>query len=200
MAATPDQPDRLPKPAGYAIDPSTGGRDSLYRNIEDNAFIKKIKALEERLLELEDVPSVEEDIEQEAEELGDVKSEASSTGQAPGGSEEREILEELLEDFGQLLKVPYGPIGYLVKSDSESIRHLYGIDTDADYYSMVDGTRIRISSSRLEHMVKAGGGKRLPWGGEEGAMLDDPAETPANESLAEDAVNSIIASIQDKLS
>ncbi len=125
----------------------------------------------------------------------DAKSTAHDAGRGFG---REDILRELLQYFAELLKVSYGPIGYLTMSDGESTRHLYNVDTDIDYYAMVDGARIRISSKRLEGMVFAAGGKRLPLI-EEGEMIDDPAETPSNKKFADEAIKEIMDSIGDML-
>ena len=116
---------------------------------------------------------------------------------------EKGILNELLNDFKELLKTPYGPLGYLVMSEPEQIIKLYGVDTDKGFFAMVEGSRIRITSPKderffnLEKMIIAGGGKR--WFGEAGAVLNDPAETQSNKKLSDTAICEIIESIKKKL-
>ncbi len=187
----------MPDPVAYGKDPDSLKLKGLYKNIEDNKLIKSIKAIEQQLLDAENKPSVSEDIEEVAEELGDAKPSLHKTGSG-NGIGKKNLLMKLLKDFEELLTVPYGAIGYLVMSDSESIRHLYGVDASTDFYAMVDDTRIRISSERLGKMIIAGGGKMFL--GEGGEILDDPAETSSNEKLADDAINGIIRSIRDMLS
>jgi hypothetical protein len=189
-----DKEEYISEPSAYGISPDSNKLKALYKNIEDDKLIKAIKTLEQKILDIENVPSVDQDIERIAEQLGDGDKKERRSGDTGRGG----ILKMLLQDFVELLKVPYGSIGYLIMSDGESIKHLYGVDTNSDFYAMVDGTRLRISSWRLERMNVAGGGKRFL--GEEGAMLDNPAETPGNERLADDAINEIIDSIRDMLS
>ena len=109
----------------------------------------------------------------------------------------RQMLSALLGCFQKLIHVEYGPLGYLVKSDSESIIRLYGVDTDEDFYAMAEGSRIRISSPKLEQMVAVGGGRRFI--GEEGLIANDPAETPMNARLSDEAIEEIIGSIKRRL-
>ena len=161
-------------PVAQVVNPSSKKIENIYRNIEDEPLINKIKNLEVELLKLH--PNTDDDYSDGA----------------------KAILKQLFPDFEKLMKVKYGPLGYLVKSDSETIIHLYGVDTDEDYYEMVDGSRIRISSEQLEKMVVAGGGKRFI--GEEGLIANDPAETPRNAKLTADAVRMIMDSIKQILS
>ena len=183
----------IPSPAAQVVNPSSQKIENLYRNIEDEPLIKRIKALEERLMTLTGKYSVDEDIEKVAEQLGDRRIEADTEGAGMGRAT---ILKLLLGDFNELLKIPYGALGYLVSSDSESIVKLYGVDTDMEFYAMVEGSKIRISSRRLERAVF--GNKRFI--GEAGLTLHNPAETTNNERLADEAISEIIASIKRKLS
>lgn len=162
------------KPVKEVVNPSSGKVEKIYRNIEDEPLINKIKALENKLLAVHPDPN----------ELYYTDA-------------DKKILKTLLDYFQKLMKVEYGPLGYLVKSDSESIIRLYNVDTDEDFYAMVEGSRIRISSQRLERMVAGGGGKRFL--GEEALIANNPAETPMNARLSDEAIEEIIESIRKRL-
>lgn len=197
------EPDELnpelpgtPEPDARIINPSSGKIESIYRNIVDEPLLGEIKGLEERLKELDNDYTVEKDVERVAEGLGDAQAGPDGVDTKYSGYGREEALRGLLDCFNRLLKTPYGAIGYLVGTDSESIVKLYGVDTDMDFYAMVHGSRIRISSRRLERAVAVSGRR---WIGERGLILHNPAETPLNERLAEDAINEIIAAIQSKL-
>lgn len=185
----------ISRPAGAYTNPASNTIESVYRNIEDEPLIKKIKKLEERLGGLLGIPSVEQDIEEAAEELGD-KPKMAKPDKQEADAEEREIMGELLEGFNRLLKAPYGALGYLVMSDPEEVKKLYGVDTMMDFYSMVGGSVIRISSTRMEGAVMASGHRFI---GEEGMYLRNPSETPNNARLSDDAIKDIIAAINDRL-
>ncbi len=203
IATEPDPVIKNPKvpPVAKIINPSSGKLENIYKNIENDALINKIKALEEKLELLKGEQSVELDFE-EAENPGIGKS-MQKLSQNQKDAAEKEILNELLNDFKELLKTPYGPLGYLVRSEPEQIIKLYGIDTDKDFFTMIEGSRIRITSPKderffnLEKMIVAGGGKR--WFGEAGAVLNDPAETQSNKKTSDNAIHEIIASIEKKL-
>ncbi len=164
------------------------------RNIENEPLVRKIKALEQKLIEaMGDKESVMEDLKEEQDKL-DGKKEGKHVEDV---GLERKILEELMDDFTELLKTKYGALGYLVQSTSADIEKLYGIDTDREYYCMIDGSRIRIPNAKLDPMVAAGSGRR--WIGERGLIIDNPAETPANAKITDNVVNEIIDAIQKKL-
>ncbi|MCW6160124.1 MAG: hypothetical protein LVQ95_03500 [Candidatus Micrarchaeales archaeon] len=162
------------KPVKKVVNPSSKKIERIYRNIEDEPLINKIKALESKLLA--------------------AHPDSSNLDYTDAG---KQMLSSLLSCFQRLIRVEYGPLGYLVKSDSESIIRLYGVDTDEDFYAMVEGSRIRISSPKLEQMVVAGGGRRFI--GEYGLIANDPAETPANARLSDEAIEEIIESIKKRL-
>jgi len=196
--ALANEPD-MPKPAAEVVNPATQQIEKLYRNIEDEPLIKRIKALEQRLMSITGKYSIEEDVEEIAEELGDKKAgpklEGPDSKNADG--DRMKILKELLDDFNQLLMIPYGALGYLVSSDSESIIKLYGVDTDREFYAIVGGSKIRVSQRRLEEAVAASGRRFI---GERGLLINNPAETTSSEKLSDEAINEIIAAIQKKLS
>ncbi|MGI0100400.1 MAG: hypothetical protein ACREBH_01600 [Candidatus Micrarchaeaceae archaeon] len=182
--------------------PSSGKLEDIYRNIENEPLISKIKALEEKL----EVLNGEESVELDFEEAENPNAEDNVQKLSPEQKDvaKKEVLNELLGNFKDLLKTPYGPLGYLVKSESEQILKLYGVDTDQEFSSMIEGTKILITSPKdkrffnVEKMVAAGGGKR--WLGEAGVALNDPAETQQNERLSDEAIQDIISSIEEKLS
>ncbi len=188
-------------PAARVSNPSSGKLDSIYKNIENEPLINKIKALEEKLEILSGEESVELDIEEaenpNMEIVNKLKPEQTAAA-------EKEILNVLLNDFVELLKTKYGPLGYLVKSESEQILKLYGVDTDKAFFSMIEGSKMMITSPKgkqffdVEKMAVAGGGKR--WLGEAGVTLSNPAETQANEKLSDDAIREIITAIRKRLS
>lgn len=164
------------------------------RNIENEPLIKDIKALELVLLDaMKSNDSVMEDI-REIEEGLDGKSE---DGHKEDKDLQKKILVELLDDFRELLKTKYGALGYLVSSTSADIERLYGIDTDREYYCMVDGSRIRVPNRVLDGAVESGGGRR--WLGERSLIIDNPSKTAANAKITDHAVNEIIGAIQKKL-
>ena len=189
-------------PSGQIINPSSGKIQNIYKNIENEPLINTIKTKEAKLEILEGEQSVELDIEEA--ENPDIENSTSGLNKEQKRASERDILNELLLDFKSLLKTPYGPLGYLVMSESEQIRKLYGVDTDQDFLCMVEGSKIRITSPKdkklfnVEKMVVAGGGKR--WMGEAGSTIIDPAETQSNEKFADEAIQEIISSIENKLS
>ena len=165
----------------------------INRNIEDEPLIKRIKALELKLLDaMGSRESVAEDIE-EAQGNGRSKGQRREEDRAA----EAAALRDLLEAFEELLKTKYGSLGYLVSSTSADIESLYGIDTDLEYYCLVDGSRIRVPNQRLDGMISAGGGRR--WMGERSMIIDNPAETQANMRVTDHAVSQIIAAIRKKL-
>ena len=196
MILPTDQPiiskdPRVP-PAAQVTNPSSGKLENIYRNIDNEPLIKQIKELEVRYDELENVQSMERDEVEMEEQQGSTNADISINKE-----NERQLLSSLLDKFTKLLKSPYGPIGYLVSTDSESIIKLYGVDTDEDYTDMVEGNRIRVSSQVLEKAIAAGGGRRFI--GERGLILDNPAQTPANAKLSANAIGEIIQSIKRKL-
>ncbi len=144
----------------------------IYRNVEDEPLIRKIKLLEKQLPD-------------------DFADREETTGQ------EKKVLEDLLNDFKQLLQVKYGALGYLVSTTSEEIIHLYGVDTDRDFVFLEGGSSIRVPNEKLDPVIEAGGGRR--WMGERGFVLYDPEETPANRKMTDEAVKEIIAAIKDRL-
>ena len=162
------------KPVKKVVNPSSQKIEKIYRNIEDEPLIDKIKALESKLLAVH-----------------------PDSNDLDYTDADKQMLSALLNYFQKLVRVKYGPLGYLVKSDSESIIRLYGVDTDEDFYAMVEGSRIRISSPKLEQMIAAGGGRRFI--GEEGLIANDPAETPMNARLSDEAIEEIIGSIKRRL-
>jgi hypothetical protein len=145
----------------------------IHKNIQNEPLIKKIEKLENQLY------------------LTHPNEQANYT------PEEKKMLQQLLKDFKELLKSPYGALGYLISTTTEEIIHLYGVDTDRDFYFNLQETKVRVPNPRLDEMVAAGGGKR--WFGERGLVIVDPAETAANEKTADEAVEEIIASIKKKL-
>ncbi|MCL4374076.1 MAG: hypothetical protein M1360_04205 [Candidatus Marsarchaeota archaeon] len=189
-------------PVAQVENPSSGKLENIYKNIENDPLINKIKTLEEKLEVLNGEQSVELDFEEA--ENPDIKDSIQKLNNEQKKTAKIEILNELLNDFNELLKIPYGSIGYLVRSDPEQIIKLYGVDTDRDFSAMIEGNKIRITSPQnkrffnVEKMVSAGGGKR--WMGEGGVTISDPAETPSNEKSSDEALYEIIASIEKKLS
>ncbi len=182
------------KPAATVVNSASGKIERIYKNIENEPLINHIKALEEKLEILTGVQSVELDIEEiENPEMKDLQT--LSPEQAVAKKEE--ILNKLLADFGELLKTQYGSLGYLVMSESEQILKLYGVDTDDDYFFDFEGSTMRISSSKLEKMVAAGGGKR--WIGEDALHAKNPAETQDNRKIADEAINRIMQAIKNML-
>jgi len=188
-------------PAASVANPSSGKLESIYKNIENEPLINKIKALEEKLEILSGEESVELDVEEAKNPNMDITNKLSPKQTAAA---EKGILNELLNDFKELLRTPYGSLGYLVKSESEQILKLYGVDTDKAFFSMIEGSRMMITSPKGKHffdvekMEVAGGGKR--WLGEAGVTLSNPAETQENGKLSDDAIREIIAAIEKRLS
>ncbi len=187
------QDTNLPKPVAQARNPANDKIDNIYRNIENEPLVDKIKSLEEDLEVVRGIPSIELDME---EMTGKRRPKQNLTPQQ-WNSENVRILKELLKDFTELLKTPFGSLGYLVKSDSEIILKLYGIDSDRIYYYKLKGSTILISSRQLENMVTAGGSRR--WIGE-GHYLYNPAEIESKLPLTDAVVKAIIDSIQKQLS
>ncbi|MGI0141634.1 MAG: hypothetical protein ACREBF_03225 [Candidatus Micrarchaeales archaeon] len=179
--------------------PITNPVADLYRNIENEPLIKKIKVLENNLMEVR--ASEKESL---AQHLGDIEDKVlrhqnqNAAEHHKKKEQEREIMKELLSDFTELLKTPYGPLGYLVSSTSEGIIHLYGIDTDNDYYFKLKGNVFRVPNKKLDEMVAAGGGFRFV--GERGVLVHNPSETPSNAKVTDHAIQEIIEAIQQKLS
>lgn len=188
-------------PIANIKNPSSGKLESIYKNIENEPLIKKIKSAEEELEVIMNIQSVELDIEEaENPNLKNI----SKLTKLQKDEMKKALLNELKDDFEKLLKIPYGPLGYLVMSESEQILKLYGVNTDDNFFDMVEGSKIRITSPKdkegfnVEKMIVASGGKR--WLGEAGSILNDPAETKQNEQLSSDAIKKIIVSIESMLS
>lgn len=189
-------PNDLPPPVAMVKNPASGKIERIYKNIENEPLIEKIKRLEEKLESLMGDYSVEADLENIREDKPILKSQMNKEEVRKG---DIVLLKDLLESFGRLLKTEYGVIGYLVRSNSEDILKLYGVDSDEDYYYHLktQGSTIRISSKLVEGAVAAGGGRR--WLGESGLLLNNPAETPNNIKVADRVIDEIIASIKTKL-
>lgn len=168
--------------------------NKVNRNIENAPLIKDIKNLELRLLDaMKSNDSVMNDILEIEDEIdgkhADVHKEDKNL--------QKQILQELLGDFRELLETKYGALGYLVSSTSADIEKLYGIDTDREYYCMVDGSRIRVPNRNLDSAIERGGGRR--WLGERSLIISNPSESTANAKITDHAVNEIIDAIQKKL-
>ncbi len=187
----------LQAPGVEAVNPSSRNIDMIFRNIENEPLIKRIKALEEKLEALLGKRSVEVDLEGMAsgyEKKPDINNKERGTKKSL--EDEVSVFKELLDDFNELLETPYGSLGYLVKSNSEDILKIYGVDTDEDYYVQLEGSTIRISSERLEKAVRVGARRFI---GEEGSLLKNPAETKENMKVADHAIHEIIYAIHEKL-
>ncbi len=189
-------------PVAQITNTSTGKLENIYKNIEHEPLINKIKALEVKLEILNGEQSVELDFEEA--ENPDLQDSVQKLSPEQKDAAKNETLNELLGDFRELLKNPYGSLGYLVKSEPEEILKLYGVDTNREFSVMIEGSKIRITSPygkryfNIERMVAAGGGKRFI--GEAGVTISDPAETQQNEKLSDEAIREIIAAIEKKLS
>jgi hypothetical protein len=147
-------------------------KNKIYKNIEDEPLIRKIKNLEKQL----------------PDNFANKKNLTDS---------EKKILGELLKNFKQLLKVKYGPLGYLVSTPAEDIIHFYGVDTEEEFIFLEGGSSIRIPNRRLDRAVMAGGSKR--WMGERGLLISDPQENPQNLRVTDAAINEIIQAIGKRI-
>lgn len=185
----------LPPPTTQVVNPPSFKIDNIYRNIENEPLIKKVKSEEIRLEELLGIDSV--DIDLEEAEKGQQDPSEPKKGTPEWNASVEKSFKTLLDDFNKLLKTAYGPLGYLVMSDSESIVKLYGVDSDDDYYLYLRSSIIRVSSKRLEKMVVGGGGRRFI--GERGLTIHDPAEITGNMKVADHVINEIISSIRRRL-
>lgn len=186
-----------PKPSVEIVDPLSSQTDRIYRNIETAPLIDKIKKLEIELEEFLGEESVEiDELDPKGKEKKDLPKPTTEAG-------EKEVMEKLLNDlldcFNKLLKIPYGALGYMVGSDSESVVKLYGVDSDDDYYMKLDRSTVNVGSKRLEGMVAAGGGKNVFGIESNDIAIQDPMETPNNMKVANQLVNEIIQGIRDKL-
>ncbi len=181
----------LPKPTDQVVNPSSLKIDEVYKNIESEPLINKIKRLEVQLSGILGIESMEVDMSQQK-----ISADKFSTEDDKNAAIKK-LYRDILDCFNDLLKTPYGSLGYLVKSDSESIVKLYGVDSDDDYYLKLRGSVIRVSSKRLERMVVAGGGRRFI--GERGLTIHDPAETTGNMKVADHVIHEIIYAIHEKL-
>ncbi|MCL5430234.1 MAG: hypothetical protein M1504_02010 [Candidatus Marsarchaeota archaeon] len=189
------------KPNAKVVNPANLKVEDIYKNIQDETTIGRIKELEEQLERLRGIHTVEDDIkemESEDEDANSKEPKLDKAGSTNIKGDETEILSNLLTAFNKLLKSRYGPLGYLVMSDSETIKRLYDIDTDEDFYLGLEQSVIRVSSRRLERMVAGGGGKR--WIGERSILIHDPDEVQQNARTTERVVMEIIESIQEQLS
>ena len=188
-------------PVANIENPSSGKLESIYKNIENEPLIKEIKSNEEKLEVITNIQSVELDIKEEEDPTLEKLSKLSKEQKE---DMKKTLLNKLKNDFEKLLKIPYGSLGYLVMSESEQILKLYGVNTENNFFDMVEGSKIRITSPKdkkgfnIEKMIVASGGKR--WLGETGTVLSDPAETKQNEQLSDDAIKKIIVSIDKMLS
>ncbi|MCL4389223.1 MAG: hypothetical protein M1528_00440 [Candidatus Marsarchaeota archaeon] len=144
----------------------------IYKNIEDEPLIWKIKELEAR--------------------LPDGFSRQKETTES-----QKEVLKLLLDDFEKLLKVKYGSLGYLVSTPSEYIVHKYGVDTDEDFCYLEGGSSIQVRNGALNRMVTGGGGRA--WMGERGLLISDPEENQVNIRMTDDAIKEIMAAIKKRL-
>ncbi len=158
---------------GGLVYPEDNPTSEIYRNIEGEPLIKRIKNLEKQLPD------------------NFAKKDFVT-------SSEKKILNGLLRDFKQLLKTKYGSLGYLTSTTAEDIIHLYGVDTENDFMFLDGGSSIRLPNKRLDPAVAIGGGKR--WIGERGLLIADPEEDAHNLKLTDDAINEIIQAIEKKLS
>jgi hypothetical protein len=158
---------------GGAIYPSESGWvNKIYKNIEDEPLVRKIKDLEKQL----------------PDNFAKKNSLADN---------EKQILGELLADFKQLLNVKYGPLGYLVSTSAEDIIHLYGVDTEEDFIFLEGGSSLRVPNPILDRMA---GTDNRRWVPARGLLVADPAENPQNMKVTDDAINEIINAIESKLS
>ena len=169
--------------------------EMISRNIHGEKLIKKIKDLEETLEGLTNIDSVQRDIKEIEMKQYRKDSTKNKPKKAPESVEG--ILSRLLECFNELLKTPYGSLGYLIKSDAESILNLYGIDTNDDYYLKLKSSITRGNNRKLEKVIVGGGGRK--WIGEGEATVHIPIQTPENGEVADKVVNQIIKSIHEKL-
>jgi hypothetical protein len=193
-----DQNPAAPKPSAQVVNDASQKLDSVYKNIQNEPLIEKIKAREEKLEALLGIETVEDDLKDaEREEKGEPDLERVRADPETTKPQQIALFNELLGYFNALLKTTYGPLGYLVKSNSEEILKLYGVDSDDDFYLKLDRSVIRVSSRRLEQMVIAGGGKRFV--GERGLLINDPAETPNNVRVTDEVVSEIISAIKEKV-
>ena len=169
---------------------------AIHKNIQNEPLIKEIKALEVKLLAArgKERETVMEDIEEIRDKLLNRPEEKHTLDK----SQEKGILEQLLQLFKELLKTRYGPLGYIVSTTTSDIEKLYGVDTDQDFY-FLDGSSIRIPNRKLDPAVDAGGGRRLGMFGERGLILYDPSETPLNARITDHAVQEIMDAIQKRL-
>ncbi len=183
---------------------SMGSEKEVYRNIENEPLIGRIKALEDKLEALMGDLSEDEAAREMEEEIktgkpvpaGPKRENANNTG------EEKHILNELLKDFEELLKTTYGPLGYLVKSDSEDVLKLYGVDTDREFWTLRGGSAIRVPSAKgwlqfSADTLAVAGGRR--WIGLRGLMVSNPQELPENARTTDDVIKEIIEAIKTKL-
>lgn len=181
---------------------SMGQEKQVYRNIENEPLIDKIKALEDKLEALTGNLSEDEaaaEMEKEIETGKPVPIERRRQNANDIG-EVREILNELLKDFEELLKTPYGALGYLVKSNSEDILKLYGVDTDREFWTLRGGSAIRLPNAKVRFAVDKltlAGGRR--WGPLRGLLVSNPQELPENAKTTDEAIKEIIESIKNKL-
>lgn len=178
-----------------------GDSKKIYRNIENEPLINKIKALEEKLVSLTGDLTAREALKETEEEIETGKPVPMQKPQtARLSEEERKIYEELLDDFNELLKVPYGPLGYLVKSTSEDIIKFYGVDTDRDFWTLRGGSAIRLINKKApfatDKMAIAGGRRWAPY---RGLLISDPEEMPENIKQTDEAIQEIVAAIKKKL-
>ncbi len=195
--ARPKKSEPAPKPSALIVDPVSSQTDKLYKNIEDAPLIDKIRALEVRLDELVGIESIEVD---ELDPDGKQKSKTAKTStEAEKEAATKKLLNELLACFAQLVKSPYGALSYLVKTDSESMIKLYGVDSYDDYYLKLQGSEIKVGSKKLENMVAAVGGERLLGVESNDIAIQDPGETQGNAVIADHIINEIIRSIEGKL-
>lgn len=168
---------------------------AIYGNIENEPLVRKIKDEELKLLKALGYESVMEDIEEAVDEANGM------AFQKP--KEEKEVqkamFESLLRDFRSLLGTKYGALGYLVSSDSESIKKLYGIDTDVEFCCRLGQSRIKVPNPAIDSVVAAGGGRQ--WGNLDGRkiIIQDPKETDSDAKTTEQLVNDIIAAIKKRL-
>ena len=144
----------------------------IYRNIENEPLVWKIKDLEAKL----------------PDDFAHQKGTAEP---------EREVLKRLLDAFRQLLEAKYGSLGYLVSTSSENIMHKYGVDTDEDFCYLRGGSSILVKSRVLRRMIVGGGGR--VWMGERGLLISDPEENPVNMRMTDDAIKRIITAIEKRL-
>ena len=158
---------------GGATYPEDMGEDTtIYKNIEKEPLVHKIKDLEAKL-------------------PGNLAKEKEITEAQKG------ILEQLLDLFKELLNAKYGPLGYLVTTASEDIVHLYGVDTDEDFCYLHGGSAIKVNNKRNDRAVMGGGGRKWMWN--RTLMISDPEENQINMRMTDEAISEIIAAIEKRL-